>query len=126
MELESNYSLSFLDIAILLNLMAVFKLLCSENRFSQVSVPAFLAFVRFDLRLNGLQTLLHRGFRICSTYYALHAEFEFVRNIFLLDGFPTNLVFTQVKKFMSKRYNELKARSQSAAKSESKVFATIV
>jgi hypothetical protein len=27
---------------------------------------------------------------------------------------------------MSKRYNELKARSQSAAKSESKVFATIV
>ena len=87
--------------------MAVFKHLCSENRLSQVSVPAFLAFARFDLRLMGSKHFLHRGFRICSTYNILHAEFEYLRNIFSLNGFPTNLVFTQIKKFMSKRYNEV-------------------
>jgi hypothetical protein len=50
-----------------------------------------------------LQTLLHRGFRICSTYHILHAEFDFLRNIFSLKGFVTNLVFTKIKKFMFKR-----------------------
>jgi hypothetical protein len=34
-------------------------------------------------------------------------EFEFLRSIFYLNGFPASLVFTQIKKFMLKRYSEV-------------------
>ena len=106
MELESNNSLCFLDC----------KVLKSDGRF-QTSVyrkstftglsTSFFSFCSFRFKLNGIQTLLNRGFRICSTFHDMHTEFEYLRSIFSLNGFPSQLVYTQIKKFLSKQYAEV-------------------
>ena len=106
MELESNNSLSFLDCNITKSNGRFQTSVFRKSTFTGLST-SFFSFCSFRFKINGIQTLLHRGFRICSTYNILHAEFEYLRNIFSLNGFPTNLVFTQIKKFMSKRYNEV-------------------
>ena len=106
MELESNNSLSFLDCNVTKSNGRFLTSVYRKPTFTGLST-SFFSFCSFRFKLNGLQTLLHRGFRICSTYHAMHAEFEFLRNIFSLNGFPASLVFTQIKKFMSKRYSEV-------------------
>jgi hypothetical protein len=37
----------------------------------------------------------------------MHTEFEYLRCIFLLNGFPLQLVYAQIKKFLSKQYAEV-------------------
>ena len=105
MELESNNSLSFLDC----------KVTKSGGRF-QTSVyrkptftglgMSFFSCCSFRFKLNSLQTLIYRGYRVCSTFHDMHLEFEFLRNIFQLNGFPSCLVFSKIKRFLSNKFSE--------------------
>jgi hypothetical protein len=106
MELESNNSLSLLDCNITKSNGRFQTSVFRKSTFTGLNISIF-NFFYFRFKLNGLQSLLHCGFRICSTFHAMHSEFEFLRNIFSLNGFPSGLVFTQIKKFMSKRYSEV-------------------
>jgi hypothetical protein len=77
-----------------------------KSTFTGLSTGIF-SFCSFRFKLNWIKTLLNRGFRICSTFNAMHTEFEFLRSIFSLNGFPSLLVYTQIKKFMSRHYNKV-------------------
>jgi hypothetical protein len=103
MELESDNSLSFLDCKVTKSNGRFQTSVFRKSTFTGLST-SFFSFCSFRFKLNGVQTLINRGFRICSTFVAMHSEFELLRNIFSQNGFPSHLVFTQIKKFMSKQY----------------------
>ena len=102
MELESNNSLSFLDCNVTKSNGRFLTSVYRKSTFTGLST-SFFSFCSFRFKLNGIQTLINRGFRICSTFQTMHSEFEFLRSTFSLNGFPSQLVYTQIKKFLSKK-----------------------
>jgi hypothetical protein len=106
MELETNNSLSFLDCNVTKSNGCFQTSVFRKSTFTGLST-SFFSFCSFRFKLNGIKTLINRGYRICSTFNAMHTEFEFLRSIFSLNGFPSQLVYTQIKKFMSRQYKEV-------------------
>ena len=44
--------------------------------------------------------MTYRGYNISSTYLAMHFEFDFLRIFFNNNGFPTSLIYSQIKMFL--------------------------
>ena len=53
-------------------------------------------------KMNGIRTLLHRAFNVCSSATILRNEISFLKNFFVSNGFPIQLVEFHVEKFFSK------------------------
>ena len=47
--------------------------------------------------------MIYRGYDISCSHFTMHSEFEFVRIYFNNDGFPTSLIYSQIKMFL---YNQ--------------------
>jgi hypothetical protein len=75
-ELKYNNSLSFPNGNVTKSNSRFLTSVYQKHTFTGLSA-SFFSFCSFQFKLNGLQTLLHRGFHICSTYHAMHTEFEF-------------------------------------------------
>ncbi|MEL7309738.1 MAG: hypothetical protein AAGK05_19090, partial [Pseudomonadota bacterium] len=56
-------------------------------------------------KMNTIKTLLYRCYRVCSTYVKFHEEVNFLKSFFTNNGFPLNLYYNQVRKFLDKIYN---------------------
>ena len=51
-----------------------------------------------------LETLLHRSFRLCSSYENFHREIETLKSIFKHNNYPQNFVNQCIKKFLNKLF----------------------
>ena len=58
--------------------------------------------------------MLYRAYKLSSSYELLHKEFEFLRNFFQNNGFPTNLIDTRIRKFLDKIYSTSTESSKSS------------
>ena len=98
LEIEKNGLLSFLDITITRE----------NNKFVSVyRKPTFSGvFTNFEsfipeMHKRGLiETLLHRSFRLCSSYENFHREIETLKSIFKHNNYPQNFVNQCIKKFL--------------------------
>ena len=103
LEIERNGSLSFLDITV-----------TRENNKFLTSVyckPTFRGvFTNFesfipDMHKRGLiETLLHRNFRLCSSYENFHRVIETLKSIFKHNNYTQNFVNQCIKKFLNKLF----------------------
>ena len=50
------------------------------------------------------ETLLHRSFRLCSSYETFHQEIKTLRPIFKHNNYPQNFVNQCIKKFLNKLF----------------------
>ena len=50
------------------------------------------------------QSLLHRSYKICSSYQLIHKEFQNIKSCFLSNGYPDWFIDKQIKIFLNKRY----------------------
>ena len=57
-------------------------------------------------KINTIKTLLYRCYHVCSTYLKFHEEENFLKSFFANNGFPINIYYNQVKKFLDKIYNQ--------------------
>ena len=57
-------------------------------------------------KINTIKTLLYRCYHVCSTYLKFHEEVNFLGSFFSNNGFPLNLYYVQVRKFLNKIYNQ--------------------
>jgi hypothetical protein len=106
-ELEPINSLSFLDCNVTESNGRFLTYVFQKPIFTGLST-IFFSFVHPYSSWIGLKHYYtDRGFCICSTYHAMHAEFEFLRHIFSLNGFAASLAFTEIKKFESKLCSEV-------------------
>jgi hypothetical protein len=106
MELESNISSSFHDCNVTKSNDRFQTSVYRKSTFIGLST-SFFSFCSFRFKLNGIQTLINQGFRICSTFHTMRSEFEFLRSKFSLNGFPSQLVYTKIKVFLSEQYSEV-------------------
>ena len=55
-------------------------------------------------KLGLIETLLHRIFRLCSSYENFHRKIETVKPIFEHNNYPQNFVNQCIKKFLNKLF----------------------
>ena len=62
----------------------------------------FSSFLPSMYKIGLLSTLLYRYFSICSTYALFHLVVVHFKKIFLMNGFPSNLIDMCINKFLNK------------------------
>ena len=98
-DFENNKKLNFLDILVHNNnhefKFSVFR----KSTFTNLSIN-FFSFCPLIYKINALKTLIHRSYKICSDYDSLHSELQFLKELFLKNGFPLSLIYSITKKFL--------------------------
>ena len=67
----------------------------------------FFSFCSFSFKVNFFKTLIYGGFKISSSYKAMHLQFEFLRIFFRSNGFPLGFINSAIKFFLSNMYNHV-------------------
>ena len=101
-ETESNRSLPFLDCLISRKNNTFETSVYRKQSFTGLGM-SFYSFIPFSFKLNSIKTLIFRGYTISSNYFNMHTEFDFLMDFFTKNGFPKNLIYSQISKFLSKR-----------------------
>ena len=78
---ESNGSLAFLDVEISRLDGKFCTSVFLKKMFSGLGI-SFFSFCTFKFKLNSIKTLLYRSYEICSDYFALNNEFNFLKQFF--------------------------------------------
>ena len=103
MELEHSDQLSFLDCKISRSQNSFSTSVYRKPTFSGLCT-SFFSFVPFRFKLCMIKTLLCRGFRISSSFFSMHTEFEFLKQMFKSNGYPVPLVNKQIKNFLDRQF----------------------
>ena len=54
-------------------------------------------------KLGVIKTLLHRAYKICSSYESLHVEMEWIRQLLTNNNFPINVIDGEIGKFLDRK-----------------------
>ena len=100
-EIEENGSLSFLDITITYENNKFVTSVYHKPTFSGV-FTSFQSFIPDMHKRVLIEILLHRSFRLCSSYESFHREIETLKSIFKRNNYSQNFVNRCVKKFLNK------------------------
>ena len=76
-----------------------------EPTFSGLNI-SLISFCSFRFKINSVKTLLFCAYNLSANYHLMLLEFDFLRNFFVSNGFPFNLVESQISKFLSKRVTD--------------------
>jgi hypothetical protein len=98
-ESESNNKISFLDIAISRHSNSFHCSVYRKPTFTGLG-SSFFSFCTLKFKITSIQTLVYRAYNVCSNYTSLHSEFEFLRNFFKSNGYPSFLVEKYIKRFL--------------------------
>ena len=101
-EMESDRTLPFLDCLISRKNNSFETSVYRKDSFTGLGM-SFYSFIPFSFKLNSIKTLIYRGYHISSNYFNIHSEFDFLINFFKNNGFPKNLILSQIRKFLGKR-----------------------
>ena len=103
-ETESSNSLSFLDVNVSRFNNKFITSVYRKPTFSGQGI-SFFSFTPFLFKLNAIKTLVFRSYSICSNYHDMHKEFNFLKDFFVSNGFPANLILSVIKHFLDRRIN---------------------
>ena len=99
--MEQDNSLSFLDVLVSRDGNCFTTSVFRKNTFTGLS-SSYFSFCDFKFKLNCIKTLLSRGYKVCSNYFAIHKEFEFLKAFFNSNGFPVTLVEKCTTNFLTR------------------------
>ena len=105
-EVEQSNQLPFLDCNITRVNNKFQSSVFRKSTFTGLGI-SFFSFCTHKFKANAIKTLIHRAYRNCSTYFALHQEFEFLKSFFSNNGFPTGLFYHHLNSFMSSKFSYL-------------------
>ena len=98
-ELEQNYKISFLDCLVTRKNNKFETSTFRKTTFSGLGTSYF-SFTPFTFKLNGLKTLINRGYKVTSNYVSRNSEFKFLQQYFFNNGFPCSLIKSQINKYL--------------------------
>jgi len=104
-EKEADGKISFLDSCITRINNKFTSSVYRKNTFTGLGI-SFFSFCTFRFKANAIKTLIFRAYKICSTFKSLDAEFQFLRNFFINNGFPSGLIYSYVNKFLRNKYEQ--------------------
>ena len=102
MESETNDALPFLDVKVKRDSTSFSTSVFRKKTFSGLGTSFFSYCCRI-FKINGIQTILHRAYNICSSPSSFHEEVSFLRTFFHNNGFPHTLFNSQLETFLSKK-----------------------
>ena len=102
METETSNTLPFLDVLVKRDSGSLTTSVFRKSTFSGLGTSFFSYCCRI-FKTNGIQTLLHRAYNICSSPASFREEVSFLRNFFYNNGFPRHLFNSQLEMFLSKQ-----------------------
>ena len=73
-----------------------------ENLYFFITI--FFSFIPFVFKLNAIKSLIFRSYSICTDYFLLHSEFQFLNNYFASNGFPSELVHSVISHFLVHKF----------------------
>ena len=100
-ETESDNKLPFLDI--LINKSDKTFSIYRKPTFSGLGTSFFSHCPRL-FKLNAINTLVYRAYKICSNYTLFNNEIHFLSDFFHDNGYPPSLIFKRVKGFLDNIY----------------------
>ena len=100
-ELEQNCQISFLDCLITRVNNKFETSTFRKSTFTGLGTSYF-SFSPFSFKINGIKTLINRGYKVTSNVISRNSEFNFLRQFFFNNGFPTSLINSQINKFLQK------------------------
>ena len=62
----------------------------------------YTSFIPHSYKTNPIYTLLHRAYTTCSSWLSIDQEIKYLITFFQRNGYPTNLIYTHVNRFISK------------------------
>ena len=62
------------------------------------------SFVPFQYKRGLVNCLVHRAWKICSSYDKFHGEMEFIKSVLGSNGYPSNFVESCIQKYLQKKY----------------------
>ena len=99
MDIENNSQLSFLDVLVSKIdgefVTGVFR----KNTFTGLGMN-FFSHCSFGFKVNSCRTLVHRAFRLCSSWSKFHEELSVLNLFFKRNCFPSHIFFKTVKNFL--------------------------
>ena len=101
-EEESDDKLPFLDVLVRRYDKTFSTSVFRKSTFSGLGASFFSHSCKL-FKINGIQTLLHRAFNVCSSALLFQKEISFLKQFFHNNGFPHKLFENQVEKFLSKK-----------------------
>ena len=119
-ELETNNTLNFLDVKVEKtetndNTKFIFSIF-RKGTFTGLGLN-FHSYTYLNFKINNIRTLIHRAFTLCSTWKCFHEEIRFLINYFKINGYPENIVFKIINRFLNHKIKP-KQQSVSAQKME--------
>ena len=106
MEKETNTFLPFLDV-----------LVKSEGRIFNTSVywkktaiklfTQYISFTPFSYKIGLIKFLVHRAFKISSSYIIFHNEVNKIKNILQKNMYPIFVIDNQIKRFLEMQYTTI-------------------
>ena len=99
-ELENDSALAFLDIEVLRRGNDFATSVFRKSTYSGLGT-SFHSSCDNRFKINSIKTLISRGYKICSSYFLMHAEFLKLKKFFINNGYPKNLFESCVKKFLN-------------------------
>ena len=102
-ELEEDHVLSFLDIKVHNSERGFMTSVFRKKTFTGL-LSNFTSATPMKYKMNLIFTLVSRAFKICSTYFDIHRELEYIRSVLSKNGFPLNYVNTYIGKQLSKLF----------------------
>ena len=104
MEVEADGTLPFLDVTITKSCNSFNTSVYRKPSNSNLTISYF-SFCSFNFKLNSIKSLLSRAYGICSNYDLLNREFEYIKQLFHMNGFGKHFIDLQIGKFLSKKFN---------------------
>ena len=103
-EIESNNSISFLDILINNTNNKFVTSIYRKPTFTGLGMN-YLSSIPQLFKVNSIRTLIYRAYHLSSSYLNFHKEVEFLQQYFKNNNFPVNLFQKHLKSFLHKIYN---------------------
>lgn len=103
-ETEQNHKLPFLDINIEKTESSFSTSIYRKPTFTGL-MTKFNSNIPIQYKRNLILTLVTRAYKICSSYFSLHLELEYLRNTLKLNGFPTQFTDTYIGKQLTKLHS---------------------
>jgi len=107
-EMESNSTLSFLDVLVKRNNNVFITSLYRKATFTGLGTN-FFSFCQSLFKFNAVKTLIYRAWHINSSFKGFHDEILFLTNYFTSNCFPKKTISLEVRKFLNNIFsNRLK------------------
>ena len=103
-EIEDNNKLAFLDILISKSNNDFTTSTYRKPTFTGLGLN-FSSFTPILYKINNIKCLLYRAYHICSSYISIAAEFEFLTQYFLNNGYKRSVIDKQIKFFLNLIFN---------------------